>query len=74
MNGGCVFVVVVVVVVVTHFLRAPCFKTGYAGSAGNIYNSLEKILQIRNAIILNFKSGKVKEKEITYKNFLKTKK
>ena len=36
MNGGCVFVVVVVVVVVvvTHFLRAPCFKTGYAGSAG----------------------------------------
>ena len=29
--GGCVFVVVVVVV--THFLRAPCFKTGYASAS-----------------------------------------
>ena len=37
--GGGVFMVVVVVV--THFLRAPCFKTGYAGSAGFAGNIAE---------------------------------
>ena len=45
--GECVFVVVVVVVVVvTHFLRAPCFKTGYAGSAG--FAGMTVSDQIRN--------------------------
>ena len=53
--GGCVFVVVVivvVVVVVTHFLRAPCFKTGYAGSAGFAGIKDAKIQSIAQKILL----------------------
>ena len=47
--------VVVVVVVVTHFLRAPCFKTGYAGSAGKRLDAAGLHMVRRNWVLRGWK-------------------